>query len=312
MKIIFFGTPSFAAEALNFLIDSGIEVAGVVTKTDRPRGRSGRPMPSAVKAFVQQRHPHIPIYQPERASDPAFKETLEQVGADLFVVVAYGEIIKQHLLDMPPLGCINLHTSLLPKYRGAAPIHAALLNGDAVTGVSIIEMVQKMDAGPILAQKKVPITEAMNFSSLEEALCKVGGEALLEVIRKLQKGEIEKSEQNPNDATYVSKIDSELAAIHWNEDATKITNCIRAFSPKPGAWCSVKVGDQVRRLKIFKAVAVEGCGQPGEILAYSKDNWTIACGKGALKIYEVQLEGKKRLSVSDFIRGTPMPTPVFP
>lgn len=308
MKVIFFGTPSFAAEILGFLIENQVEVLAVVTKPDKPRGRSGKPAFSAVKQLATEKYPEIPLYQPDKASHESFAEILAKYGADLFVVIAYGEIIKQNLLDMPRYGCINLHASLLPKYRGAAPIHFALLNGDQESGVTIIEMVLKMDAGPMLGQAKVAISPYMNFAELEEKLCDVGATILCDVIHKIQKGTVKKIPQDSSKATYVTKVDPSLAQIDWQASAAELHNRIRAFSPKPGAWCQVQIGEQSKRMKIFQSqVCKNASGRPAEVLSYQGGEWMVACGTGALKLLEVQLEGKKCLSSSDFIRGLPKP-----
>ena len=311
MKIVFFGTPSFAAEILAFLLENQIEILAVVTKPDKPRGRSGKPAFSAVKQLVTEKYPLLPLYQPDQASHAAFAEKLKLYGADLFVVIAYGEIIKQNLLEMPRLGCINLHASLLPKYRGAAPIHFALLNGDKESGVTVMEMVQKMDAGDILAQAKVPIPASMNFEELESKLCTLGAQTLLDVIHQYEKKVISKTPQDSQKATYVTKIDPSFAQIDWHQAAEQLHNRVRAFSPRPGAWCPVEIGGQTKRLKIFRSeVQKDYLGKPGETLVYQKDEWVVACGKGALKLLQVQLEGKKQLSSEDFIRGISTP-PTF-
>lgn len=315
MKIIFFGTPLFAAKILEYLIKNRIEISAIITKPDKPRGRSGKPAFSAVKDYCLKNHLKIPIHQPEKASSPLFAEKLKNYTADLFVVVAYGEIVKKNLLDMPPFGCINLHASLLPKYRGASPIHAALLNGDQETGVTVIKMVEKMDAGDIFGQKRLSIPIAMHFEELEAKLCFLAQELLLEIITQIQLGLAKTVEQKESEATYVKKIDSNLAQILWEEPADVLHNRIRAFSSKPGAWCLVKIKGGEKRLKIFSSTfqkkSIPSCGEPaGQILAYENDQWIVACGEGTLTLLEVQLEGKKRLGASDFIRGNSIP-PTF-
>lgn len=307
MKVIYFGTPPFAAEVLKFLIDNGVEVLAVVTKPDRPRGRSGKPAFSAVKELAATLYPEIPLYQPDKASTPAFEEELRRYGADLFVVVAYGEIMKQHLLDLPKEGSINLHASLLPKYRGAAPIQFALLDGAKESGVTIIEMVLKMDAGDVLAQEKIPIPQEMNCAELEEKLCTLGGETLLRVIRNYEDHYRQKKPQDSTQATYVQKIDPSMAEIHWNQPAVIIHHQIRAFSPRPGAWTELEVNGQTKRLKIFKSKVVEASGEVGSTLSFTKNEWIIGCQNGALSLLEVQLEGKKRLALSEFSRAFQSP-----
>lgn len=307
MRIIYFGTPSFAAEVLKFLIESGVEVLAIVTKPDRPRGRSGKPAFSAVKELATKNYPDIPLYQPDKVSTPAFEEKLRRFGADLFVVVAYGEIMRQELLDIPTEGCINLHASLLPKYRGAAPIQFALLDGAKETGVTIIEMVAKMDAGDMLTQEKIPIPKEMNGVELEEELSALGKETLLRVIRNFFHYYSQKKAQDSKQVTYVQKIDPSMARIDWNQDAETIHNQIRAFSPRPGAWAEVEINGQLKRIKIFKSEVVEGEGAGGVSLSFSKKKWVVACGKEALSIIEIQLEGKKRLLFTDFVLGFTQP-----
>lgn len=300
MKIIYFGTPPFAAEILKFLLENGVEVLAVVTKPDRPRGRSGTPVFSAVKELAAKDYPAIPLYQPDKASTHVFEEQLRRFGADLFVVVAYGEIMKQELLDLPKKGCINLHASLLPKYRGAAPIQFALLDGAKESGVTVIEMVAKMDAGDILAQEKIPIPKDMDSAELEEKLCHLGKETLLRVIQNFTHYSIQKKTQDPKSVTYVQKINPSMAKIDWNQDAETIHNQIRAFSPRPGAWTEVEINGRPKRLKIYSSAVVGGDGKVGASLIFSRKEWIVACGKGALSLQEVQLEGKKRLCFADF------------
>lgn len=297
MKIVYFGTPPIAAEVLAFLGGNGVEVLAIVTKGDKPRGRSGKPAFSAVKELGLEKFPNIPLYQPDKASTPAFEEELRRFGADLFVVFAYGEIIKQNILDLPRYGCINLHPSLLPKYRGPAPIRFALLDGAKETGVSVIEMALKMDAGDLLAQEKVAIPLDMDCERLERVLIPLGAKILLRVIKNYSYHNEHKTPQDPALATYVQKIDATTAEIDWNQNAETIHNQIRAFSPKPGAWCTATVNGKPKRLKVFRAITTTADPQ------YRKDQWVVSCGTGNLSLLDLQLEGKKRLSTSEFIRG---------
>jgi methionyl-tRNA formyltransferase len=297
MKIIYFGTPPIAAEVLDFLSGNGVEVLAIVTKGDKPRGRSGKPVFSAVKELALEKFPNIPLYQPDKASTAAFEEELRLFGADLFVVFAYGEIIKQNILDLPRYGCINLHPSLLPKYRGPAPIRFALLDGAKETGVSVIEMALKMDAGDLLAQEKVSIPLDMDCEQLERELIPLGAETLLKVIKNYSYHDEHKTPQDPTLATYVQKIDATMAEINWSQSAETIHNQIRAFSPKPGAWCTAIVNGKPKRLKVFCAVPTAEAAQ------YQKDQWVVSCGDGNLSLLDLQLEGKKRLSIPEFIRG---------
>lgn len=311
MKIIFFGTPPFAAKILSHLIKRKSNIIAVVTKPDRPKGRSSLPSFSAVKEEVLRFHSTLPFHQPEKASTPFFATLLASYQPDLFVVVAYGEIMKQNLLDIPKCGAINLHASLLPKYRGASPMQWALLEGEKETGVTVIEMVLKMDAGDILKQKKIPLSEEMNLGELEEKMIPVGNEALLEVIEEYKNGKVKKVPQEHEKATYVSKITPELLQIRWDKTALEIHNQVRAFSPLPGAFCEIQVGNHVKRLKIFRS-KVESTllprdASPGATLHYNAQGWTIACKGGALRLLEVQLEGKKKMGVEEFVRGVSLP-----
>jgi methionyl-tRNA formyltransferase len=304
MRIVFFGTPQFAANVLSFLLKNHLNIVAVVTKPDKPQGRSKKTLPSAVKEFIQSTGLSIPIHQPEKASSDEFARKLKAYHADLFVVVAYGEIIKQNLLNLPSLSCINLHASLLPKYRGASPIQFALLAGEKKTGITIIEMSLEMDAGDILAQEKVLIPDDMVFSELEAKLCEVGSQKLLEVIKAFEAGTVEKTPQDHARATYVQKIDPSLTRLDWRKEAEKLHHLIHAFSLHPGAWCLVEIGKSIKRLKILKSrLNKEVAGSAGHTLVRNRKSWVVACGEGALELVEVQLEGKKRMSASEFLRG---------
>lgn len=294
LKIVFFGTPEFASRCLQYLLDHGVEVAAVVTQPDRPKGRSSQLAPSAVKEIAAGR---LPVLQPEKASEPEFLQELVRLQADLFVVVAFGQILPQKLLDIPRLGAINVHTSLLPKYRGAAPMQRALMNGEKETGVAIQKIVQKLDAGDIIALAKVPIPIDMTHGELEARLLEVTQPLLLQVIQQYETGDIQLEPQNHSDATYAAKISSEEGEIDWNLPAQKIHNLIRALSPKPGAWVWTNQG---KRLKILRSSLAQGTGTPGVIL---NSQGVVACGEGAIQLLEVQPEGKKPMKVSEWLRG---------
>lgn len=305
MRTVFFGTPTIAANILNYLIEHKIPVNAVITKPDRPKGRSGDPIPTPVKLIAQQYN--IPVYQPEIVSALDFAPTLEKYQADLFIVVAYGEIIKQHLLDMPKLACINMHASLLPKYRGAAPIQRCIINGEKESGVTIMHMVKKMDAGDMIKIVKVPIGPNMNAGELEEELCKVGSVALLDVVHEFEKGTATRVPQDHSLATLAPKIELEDCEIHWNNTAQNLHNLVRGATPHPGAWCFVKVREQQKRLKLIETRVVEDQkGAPGTILGIDKEGLTVACQVGALKILTLQLEGKKAMASEELMRGIPL------
>ncbi len=312
MRVIFFGTPPFAAHVLCSLFENGIEVVAIVTKPDTFKGKSSRGIFSAVKKRALANYPHIPLYQPHKASDPQFEKVLKSHSPDLFVVVAYGEIIKENILKVPKLNCLNVHPSLLPEYRGAAPIHFALLNGDSQSGTTIMEMAAKMDAGAIFKQNVVPIPPEMNFEELEKSLCQESCSALLSVIRAFEKGEVQKTDQNHDKATYVKKITPSMAHLDWKESATVLHNKIRAFSPTPGAWCTIEGSRKPKRLKIIRSRISSNLFSkpPGQTIQYGKDGWTIACGQDALELLEIQLEGKKKMCIKDFLCGCPQ-TQIF-
>jgi methionyl-tRNA formyltransferase len=302
MKIVFFGTPAFAANVLEYLLANDIKVAAVITKPDRPKGRSGSPVPTPVK-LVAEKHA-IPFFQPPIVSDPAFAPTLEAFQADLFVVVAYGEIIKQHLLDMPKLGCINLHASLLPKYRGAAPIQRSIINGDLVTGITVMHMVRKMDAGDIIKKAEIPIGPNDKFPHIEQQLCETGSKVLLKVIQDFSHGKIEGVAQDHTQASHAPKIELEDCELNWDKTATELHNLVRGVFPEPGAWCYLYIRGEKKRLKVFETrVSTDHSGNPGEIVSYGKNGFIIACGKDCLQILELQPEGKKAMTADDFMRG---------
>lgn len=298
MKIVFFGTPSFAAEILAYLLDQSIQIAAVVTQPDRPKGRSLQLAPSPVKALIQERAPAIPLYQPEKSSNEEFLSQIAACNADLFVVVAFGQILPQKLLDIPPLGCINVHTSLLPKYRGAAPIQRALFNGEPETGVSIQKMVRQLDAGDIIAVEKLQIPLEMTCGELEASLCAISKTLLVRVLNSYKQGIPPGIPQDPAQVTYAAKVELEEGEIHWERPAREIHNLIRAFSPRPGAWCMA----QSKRLKILRSRPHSASeGRPGQILSIKEA--LIGCGQGALELLQVQPEGKKAMSGAEWLRG---------
>ncbi len=311
MKIVFFGTSSFAAKILSSLIERGYQIAAVVTRPDRSKGRHLQPSPPPVKEIASGLKPDLPLFQPEKASSPESAHLLSLLDADLFVVVAYGEIIKKNLLEMPRLGCINVHASLLPKFRGAAPIQRSLMEGEKETGITIIEMSPQMDAGDIVAIEAIPISDEMTFGELEAKLCDLSIALLVDVIHQLEEGRVVKTPQDHTLATFAPKLNQDDERIDWQRPARSIHNQIRALSPFPAAWCHIKIGSDAKRLKIKKAKVVEGfSGVPGDILSFGKGGWVIACGQDALRLIEVQLEGKKAMSAEECIRGIHQPVSI--
>ena len=305
-KIVFLETTALAAQLLaDLLKQPDIEVVAVVTKPDKPKGRSLQLLPPPVKEAVL--HLNIPIHQPTKASTPEFAALLKSYSADIFVVVAYGEILKNFILEIPRLGCINVHPSLLPKYRGADPIRRALMAGDEESGVCIMDMVLEMDAGDVYAMAKIKVPSVMTLGELEAELAKLASRKLLEVIRDLSAGKAHKTPQDPALVTFAHKITPEEERLCFDRPASELHNQIRALSPAPGAWGIVSTGKEQKRLKILRSEVVPLTGEPGTNLRFSKDEWIVACGKEALRLLEIQLEGKRAMKIYEFLRGTQNP-----
>ena len=303
LRVVYFGTPQFAAEVLAYLLENQVQICAVVTQPDRPQGRGERLTPTPVKKVAQKLRPEIPIFQPEKASAEDFAETLKSFEADLFVVVAYGEIVKEHLLQMPKRACINLHASLLPKYRGAAPIQRCIIAGEPESGVTIMHMAKKMDAGDVIAMETTPITPEVTAGELEVELCRSGKELLLKSIADFAAGEPPRTVQDHEQATFAPKVTPEDGLLDFSKTATELHNQARGVTPRPGAWCKMLVRGQEKRLKVWKtAVESEIQGEPGEIKAL-KNAFTVACSEGGLRLIEVQLEGKRRMLGEELLRG---------
>ena len=296
LKIVFMGTPEFAAGILRSLIENNFKVVGVVTAPDRPKGRGRKLAISEVKELAMQFK--LPILQPEKVGTEDFFQQLASWQPDLIVVAAYGQIIKKNILDLPRYGCINVHASLLPKYRGASPIHYALLNGEKETGVTIMKMDEGMDTGEIISNFQFPISNNDNLISLYERLAEVGAELLVKTIPDYVAGKIELKKQDNNQATYTKIINKEDGKIDWNEKAVNIFNKIRAFNPWPGTysnWQDKKIKIHEVRLTNEEIPTGEAKIENRRLLIGTKDN--------ALEIVKIQPEGKKIMTASDFILG---------
>lgn len=293
-KVVFFGTPQFSADILKYLLDQGVNIVAAVSRPDKPKGRSLQLTSTPVKLIADG---VIPVFQPESTSDPEFLEKIRVFNADLFILVAYGEIVKKELLEMPKKAIINVHPSLLPKYRGAAPIQRPIINGDQETGVTIMYVVKKMDAGDMIKQVRIPIGPDENFGQLNERLCEISKNLLLEVINEFQREIPNSTPQNESEVTYAPKVELEECEVKWSDDAQSIHNLIRGVNPFPGAWCTVNVKGERKRLKLKKSRVYDLKPEKGFI---------VKCGKGYLEILELQLEGKKEMKPEELLRGTPI------
>jgi methionyl-tRNA formyltransferase len=297
MRVIFAGTPEFAAHALRAVIAAGHAVPLALTQPDRPAGRGMALQPSPVKRLAEASG--IEVFQPPTLKDAAAQERIAAVGADVMVVAAYGLIVPQVVLDMPRFGCINIHASLLPRWRGAAPIQRALLAGDHETGVSIMQLEAGLDTGPVLLRATCPIGTADNAATLHDRLAERGARLIVEALSKLP---LPLEPQPAAGVTYAHKIEKAEALIDWSKDAQELDRHIRAFNPFPGA--QARFGGQT--IKLWQAVPVAGAGEIGRILSVDRNSIVIACGSGALAVSELQKAGGKRLPVREFLAGHPL------
>ena len=298
MKLIFAGTPEFAAQALSAIVAAGHEVALVLTQPDRPAGRGMALQPSAVKKVALAHG--IEIFQPLTLKDAEAQAKIAAVGAEVMVVAAYGLILPQAVLDMPRFGCLNIHGSLLPRWRGAAPIQRALLAGDTETGVCIMQMEAGLDTGPVLLRGAFPIEASDTTASLHDRLAELGARLCVEALGKLP---LPAEPQPSEGVTYAHKIEKAEALIDWSKSAAELDRHIRAFNPFPGAQASFGGGQTV---KLWLATPVAGNGPAGSVLAVDKKQVVIACGAGALAVSELQKAGGKRLPVQQFLAGHPL------
>ena len=303
MRIVFMGTPDFAVPTLEVLIENH-EVVGVVTQPDRKKGRGKKVQFPPVKEKALEHD--IPVLQPDRIKDEAFLAELKAMNPDAIVVVAFGRILPEVILDLPPFGCINVHASLLPKYRGAAPMQWAIINGEKETGVTIMYMDKGMDTGDMLAKVVVPLDAKETGESLHDKLSVAGGPALLKVLDEIEAGTAVRTPQNDQDSTYAGMLTKDLGHIDWRADAVSIERLIRGLNSWPSAYTHYSD----RTLKIWSADVTTETSQaePGTVTAVSRDSMVIACGSGSLILREVQLQGKKRMSVHDFLLGNKIET----
>jgi methionyl-tRNA formyltransferase len=300
MKIVFMGTAELSCASLEKLAGQ-FSILAVVTQPDKPKGREMKLQFSPVKILAEKLS--LPVLQPAKARDEKFISELRGLQPDLIVVVAYGQILPQSLLDLPKFGCVNVHTSLLPKYRGASPIQSAILNRETETGVTIMKMDAGLDTGDIISQARTPILREDNSQTLHDRLARLGAELLVETIPDYVAGKILPRPQPIEGASYAAKIKKEDGKIDWNEPAEKILNRLRAFTPWPGAFTFLPPEPKPQLLKIWKAEIAEKSGAAGEILSADKNGIVVACGKKSLRILELQREGGRRLSAQEFLAG---------
>ena len=304
LRIIFFGTAELSCASLQALAqDERFQVVAVVTQPDKPKGRDLRLQPSPVKLLATELK--LPVLQPLKARDEAFATELHTWQPDLIVVVAYGQILPQVILDLAPQGCLNVHTSILPKYRGAAPIQWAIANGEFDTGVTIMKMDAGLDTGPILSVRHTLILPSDDAQTLHDRLALMGAELLTATIPGYVTGKFFPEPQPDNGSTYAAKIKKEDGLIQWNLPAIQIWNRLRAFTPWPGAFTYLGGEHKAPLLKVWKAQVAEGAGKAGTILTADHTGILVACGKDALRLLEVQREGGKRMSAPSFLAGYP-------
>ena len=298
MRVMFWGTPEFAAPALRALVGEGFDVCAVVTRPDKPVGRDRVMTEPPVKTIA--RRESLPVFQPSSPKEEDFFELLEVVAPDLSVVVAYGHILPRAIIDLPRLGTLNIHASLLPALRGAAPIQAAIRDGLTETGVTIMRMEPALDSGPVVLQSRVPISDDETYGELQSRLSELGALALIEALTMIGIGEATERPQDHALATYARKVDRDTTHLNWSMPAGDVANAIRAYDPRPGAWTTFRGAD----IKLFGARRLfDRAGEPGEVLDAGSDGLTVACRSGAVRVVEVQPAGKRRMGAAEWHRG---------
>lgn len=300
MRILFMGTPNYARGTLETLYDAGHDICAVITQPDKPKDRGMHLQFPPVKELALERG--TPVYQPETLRDGSAFTLIQDIAPELIVVVAYGKILPQEILDLPPCGCLNIHPSLLPKYRGAAPIQRAILDGEQVTGVTIMQMDAGLDTGDIVTQQETEILPNETSGELFERLCVVGSKLLVETIQMIAEGTATYTPQDSSLSNYAKPITRDMSPIDWTRTAFEITNQIRGLNPWPTATATIKG----RGFKLLEAQSGEGKGVPGEVLQAGKSGLEIACGEGSIYITKLQAPGKKPMCAADYLRGNPI------
>ena len=297
MKIVFMGTPDFAVASLEALCESGHEIALVLSQPDKPKGRGYTLTPSPVKKYATDRG--IEVITPATLKDEEVISKLESIGADLFIVTAYGKILSQRVLDIPKLGCFNIHASLLPSLRGAAPINRAIMNGDKVGGVTVMYMADGIDTGDMVLKREIEIKDDWCAGDFHDALAEISKDAMREFLSFAESGNIPRTPQDDSLATYAAKITNEDAFLSFNEDAAAVRNRIRGLSPFPGAFFFING----KRFKVRNAILGDGCGECGSIISTDKGGIEIACASKSVIITELCPEGKSACSAESYLRG---------
>ena len=300
MRIVFMGTPDIAATCLEKILADGFEVVGVYTQPDRPKGRRMKTAQSPVKQIALREN--IPVFQPENFRQPETVEQLRALEPDLCAVVAYGRILPQSVLDVPKKGCINIHASILPKYRGSAPYQWAVLNGEKETGVTAMYLCREMDAGDIIDVSRTPIEENETAGQLLDRLAVLGADLLSKTLARFRDGEVTAESQDSAQATYAPILDKSMSPIDWSKTARQIHDHVRGMHPWPVATMELRG----KTFKVHETRVVEGSGSPGQILGLTKTGLRIACGEGAVEIRSLQAEGGKRMAAPDYFRGHPL------
>jgi len=305
LRVVFMGTPELACASLRALLDSrAVDVAAVVTQPDRPKGRDMKLTPTPVKELALASG--LTVLQPDRARNEDFICQMQSLRPDLIAVAAFGQILPQRLLDLPRFGCVNVHTSLLPRYRGAAPIQWAILNDDRETGVTIMKMDAGLDTGDILRQGSTPISVDDTAETLHDRLAEMGARLLVDTIPAYVAGQIQPHPQSPAGVVYAPKIKKEDGRVDWNQPARKIWNQVRGLRPWPGAYTSIGDGAARHLLKLWQAEVAPGSGSPGQVLEAGSQGLLVACVPEALRIQVLQREGGRRLAVREFLTGHPI------
>jgi methionyl-tRNA formyltransferase len=301
LRLIFMGTPDFAVPTLLELVAHGHEVVATYTRAAKPAGRGMKLQPTPVE--IEARLLGIAVATPATLKTPEALEEFRTHNADAAVVVAYGMILPQAILDSPKLGCFNLHASLLPRWRGAAPINRAIMAGDAETGVMVMKMDAGLDTGDVAMAERLAITDAMTAADLHDALAPLGADLMVRAIGALERGKLQLIRQSDQGVTYAAKIEKAEARIDWSRPAHSVLRHIHGLSPFPGAWCEMPIESEAARVKILRCAIAEGSGAAGDLL---DDRLTIACQDGALRILQLQRAGKAPMQAEEFLRGTPL------